>query len=440
MPDDTEFDGPQDERMRAEGGAAHRIRKVPVSDTPQFKPVLLGGDANAYGMARSFFEEYGLASDAICKGAFHICRHSRLMDIVCTEPRLEEDEVFVDTLLRYAASRRGERLLLAPCGDNYTKMLVRNQDALRDAFAFCIMAPEVYGLLSTKAGFYGTCLKHGLKFPETCEVDARTAKAFEPPFPYPVIVKPSNSVAYWNCSFPGKKKVFVVNAEDELRRIFQGVYSSGYADELIVQEFIPGDDTRMRVMNCYSDTEGRVRMMCLGDVLLEEHTPEGIGSYGAIMTGADAGISERIKGFLEEIGYVGYSNFDLKFDERDGSYKLFEINPRQGRSSYFCTASGKNLARYLVRDVIEHDNRPLDVATLEDEVLWTMVPLDVIGRYVTDERALARVGRLVAAGKVSTSYWSPDDRSLLRYVSYRVNQRNYRNQYARCFNKRGIDD
>ena len=181
-------------------------------------------------------------------------------------------------------------------------------------------------------------------------------------------------------------------------------------------------------------------MMALGDVLLEEHTPEGIGSYGAIMTGYNADINERIKGFLEEIGYVGFSNFDLKYDKRDGSFKLFEINPRQGRSSYFTTASNKNLARYLVRDVVYGEDRPLDVATLDDEVLWTMIPLDVIRTYVSDPEALARAERLIRSGKVRTSYWSPQDKSLARWISYQVNQRNYRKQYAACFGHRGIDD
>lgn len=411
-----------------------------MNSKDDFIPVLLGGDANAYGMARSFYEEYGIASHAIGKGAFHICRNSRLISFDVTEPRLEEDGVFTEVLLRFAREHAGRTLVLVPCGDNYTKMLVRNQDELREHYRFSIMTPELFELLGTKERFYGTCQKHGLAFPATCEVGPEDAEGFEPPFDFPVVVKPSNSVAYWNCDFPGKKKVFVVQTADELARILSGVYSSSYGDRMIVQDFVPGDDSRMRVMNCYSDTSGRVKMMALGDVLLEEHTPEGIGSYGAIMTGCDQGIAERIRGFLDEIGYVGFSNFDLKYDERDGSYKLFEINPRQGRSSYFTTASGKNLARYLVRDVVYGEERPLEMATLDDEVLWTMVPLDVIRTYVHDAGVLARAERLIAAGKVSRSYWCAEDRSLARWLSFQVNQRNYRRQYAECFNRRGIDD
>ena len=42
---------------------------------------------------------------------------------------------------------------------------------------------------------------------------------------------------------------------------------------MIVQDFIPGDDSNMRVLNVYVDHEHNVRMMCLGHPLLEDPAP-----------------------------------------------------------------------------------------------------------------------------------------------------------------------
>ena len=37
----------------------------------------------------------------------------------------------------------------------------------------------------------------------------------------------------------------------------------------------------------------------------------------------------KVKNLLEDLHYVGFSNFDIKYDKRDGKYRFFEINTRQ---------------------------------------------------------------------------------------------------------------
>ena len=173
------------------------------------------------------------------------------------------------------------------------------------------------------------------------------------------------------------------------------MYAAGYPGKMILQEFIPGDDSYMRVLTNYSDTRGRVKLMCLGHVLLEEHSPHGIGNHAVIITEHDEGLCGKIRGMLEDIGYVGFSNFDIKYDQRDGKYKAFEINTRQGRSNYYVTGSGHNIARYLVGDLVEGKDLPLTV--VESRSLWRMLPRRLAFRFIPKRyhqelRALIRAG------------------------------------------------
>ena len=177
-------------------------------------------------------------------------------------------------------------------------------------------------------------------------------------------------MAYWNCKFPHKKKVFVAYNKEEFDAITAAIYSSSYQDNLVLQEYIPGDDNCMRVLNCYSGLDHKVKLMALGRPLLEEQTPEGIGNYAAIMNVRDDELMEKMKAFLEDVGWEGFSNFDMKYDARDGKYKLFEMNPRQGRSSFFVTASGYNLAKWLVEDVVEHKEQGLTIADAHIQMVF----------------------------------------------------------------------
>lgn len=403
-----------------------------------FIPVLLGSDINVYGMARSFHQEYGYRSVAVGKGVLGVCMNSSIVHVAVTEPRIEEDDVFVDTLTTFAGRYPGKRLLLVPCGDNYIKLLVRNRERLRGIYEFECIDEALLMRLSIKESFYQVCTEHGFSFPKTDTCSPMDYKNKQLDFDFPVIIKPSNSVAYWNCTFPHKKKVFLAQSRAEFDQILSAIYSSSYQDHLILQEYIPGDDSNMRVMNCYSGKDKKVKLIALGNALLEEHSPEGIGSYAAIINGYDPALSEMMKNFLEGIGYVGFANFDMKLDPRDGKYKLFEMNLRQGRSSFFVTAAGYNLAKWLAQDIIY--NEPMELTIAKDKVLWTIIPTRIIFQYVRDEKIKAQVRELIAQKKVVQSYYYKGDKSLKRWIAFLRNQFHYYEKYKKFFNNKGLKD
>ena len=226
-------------------------------------------------------------------------------------------------------------------------------------------------------------------------------------------VKPASSTDYSKVEFNGKEKSYKANNLDELKKIVNNIYSSSYRSNIIVQDFIPGNDDTMWVMNCYSNKNGKVKMMCLGHCILEEHTPYGIGNYKALISDGNKELYEKIKSFLEEIGYIGFSNFDLKYDSRDGKYKLFEVNIRQGRSSFFTTAAGCNLAKYLVDDYIF--NKDDEVVYNYNKHLWLATPKRILKKYVYNREALNEALELIKLKKYSYTLKYSKDFSLYRY-------------------------
>ena len=401
-------------------------------------PVLLGSDANVYGMARSFYMEYGVTSLAIGKGALAATANSRLVKMAVIEPALEDDGVFTRTLTDFARAHAGKTLVLVSCGDNYTGLMARNRAALEPFYKFACPTPELVAELDTKEFFYKACERHGLSYPRTFGCTCDNYKTVQLPFDFPCIIKASNSVAYWNCRFPHKKKVFVAYSKEEFDAITAAIYSSSYQDNLVLQEYIPGDDNCMRVLNCYSGLDHKVKLMALGRPLLEEQTPEGIGNYAAIINTRDDELLEKMRAFLEDVGWEGFSNFDMKYDARDGQYKLFEMNPRQGRSSFFVTASGYNLAKWLVEDVVEHKEQGLTIADAHH--LWMIAPAGILKKYLKDEALLAEAMELMRQGKVSHQLFCREDAGLKRRVWYIKNQLNNYRKYKRYFGNKGLVD
>ena len=147
--------------------------------------------------------------------------------------------------------------------------------------------------------------------------------------------------------------------------------------------------------------------MCLGHVLLEEHTPHGIGNHAVIITEHNGELEGKFKALLEDLNYIGFSNFDIKYDRRDGKFKVFELNARQGRSNYYVTNAGENVARYIVNDYI--DGKVSECKVVTKESLWMVIPEKVAFDYVAGEENKAKMRRLIKEGNyVNPLLYAPD--------------------------------
>ena len=381
-----------------------------MSNNHPFQPLVFGGDINVYSVARAFHEAYGIRTVAYGKYPSFPCHDSAIIDYrVC--PDNEDITAFRRNAQAVAEEFPDKKIILLGCGDNYVQMAAHCRDSLPDN----VIAPYIdAGLLDrliNKEEFYKLCDQYGIDHPATFIYDKSMGHDFTLPWGPPYIAKPAESVTYWATGDHSLAKVYICQSWEELLESLDHVYAAGYENHMILQEFIPGDDSYMRVLTSYSDRNARVTTMCLGHVLLEEHSPHGIGNHAVILTECCEELELKIKGLLEALNYVGFSNFDIKYDRRDGRYKAFEINCRQGRSNYYVTGSRHSIARLLVEDLVEEKELPFQM--VKERSLWRMVPKRVAFKF-TPKKYHAEMRQLIKAGADHHSLVYTGDSSLKR--------------------------
>lgn len=366
----------------------------------EFLPVILGADITAYSLARSFHEEYGVKSLVLSMAKGGYIANSDIIENRVFEG-LEKKEVLVQRLLEVGREFAGKKkLIVLGCGDWYVRALIESKAQLEPYYIVPYIDEALLNEIVLKDKFYEIFEELGLDYPETYVYECGKPNDLQLPFSYPVIAKPANSAMYHYAKFPGKKKVFSFDNEAQLREMLRNLEQSSYSYKFLIQDKIPGDDTNMRVLTCYCDRHSKVRFAALGRTLLEDHTPTAIGNPVAIINEVNPEIVAAATKFLEHIGYVGFANFDIKYDRRDGKYKFFEINVRLGRSNFYVTGSGFNAVKWIVDDYI-YDNLP-DYTVADNISLYTVVPKGVIMKYVSDPQLLAQAKALYKAGKVSS--------------------------------------
>ncbi|WP_028610168.1 ATP-grasp domain-containing protein [Paenibacillus harenae] len=405
-----------------------------------FLPIILGSDENAYGNVILIHESYRIKPLLLCTRLLTPTMNSKLFDLIQID-RFDHDSVFPGALLsileKHAAPNR--KLIVIPCSDYYAGMMSRHYSKFNGLIGNQFISEALLDTLDTKDKFYKLCEKHGLYYPKTivCEQHERETALGQMDFQFPIVVKPenSNAYAYLHCHFEGKKKVFFFNAKDEYLAMVKSMNTSDYKGKLIIQEFIPGGDSSMRVINSYSDDKGKVKMMCLGQPVLEEYAPKTLGNYAAIISRSDMEIYQKVKVFLEEIGYIGFSNIDMKYDSRTGRYMMFEINPRLGRSSFFVRAAGLNIIAAMIDNVVIGTDA--DCVYSDKTALWTNVPKVVLRKYVTEPELSAEIKKLYKQKQVLKTLWCKKDLNLKRILKVSRYYFGHINNYKRYyFNKR----
>src|SRR5699024_5129461 len=111
----------------------------------------------------------------------------------------------------------------------------------------------------------------------------------------------------------------------------------------------------------------------------------------------------------------------------DGKFKVFEVNIRQGRSSYYLTQCGYNIAKIIVDDVIYHKEKEFDYVGGEN--LFAVILKAVIKNYTKDPLIKEEVKDLISRGKYNNTIVYKADKGLKRRIFKTLRQTNYFRKY-----------
>ncbi len=358
------------------------------------KPVILGGDVGAYALGLQFFEAFGVDSICVANSPVDMITLSQIFDVVGVQRRASDEEL-LRTLEEVALANAGSDLILMTNDDGRIGFMARYSDRLGKHYAMPIPTVDTIDLLCEKESFAELCVQEGIPTPATIAVNFEHADdpAWSAPvidFEFPVIAKASSGEAYGKVAFPGKKKIWFVDTPQELEALWEALKDAGFRDTFLVQELIPGDDTNVRSLTFYVDSNDRVTLRAAAQVLLQDPAPTMIGNPVAMITREYPELWEMAERLLKVGGYRGFANFDIKVDPRDGTPYFFEVNPRIGRNSYYVSAAGQNPMVPMARDLLMSENVAPRVAT--KTALYSLVPVGLIRRYVTEAALRLVVG------------------------------------------------
>lgn len=367
------------------------------------KILLLGSDINTYYMARCYHELYSKKADVLGKEKMRFTYKSSIINISYND-NLRKEEYFSDILIEYSKKHYKEKVLLIPCHDIYVRLVVENKKELEKYYIFNLPSYEITNNLLIKEKFYQTY--KNLEFPKTYIYNLNDKLEIEN-FNYPLILKPSNGIEYYKHDFLNQAKVYKLNNIEEVKKTINQIKESGYKETLIIQEYIEGDDTNLFDSVFYVNTKGKACLASFAQVGLQEHGPTAIGNATVLINNYNEykntnQIINKLKNFLEEIHYTGFAEFDLKYDPKDQTFKVLEINPRQARSSYYLSASGHNLIKYLIDDL--YYNKVSEFKFADKKILLSMVPKYVIKKYIKNKEYKKEALKLYKKGVDPLNY------------------------------------
>lgn len=383
-----------------------------LRDRDQKPPAfILGMTVNGLSILKSLGRRgivtYGADADPTKIGFFsRYCRHRVLL-----EDPLKEPGAVLDKIRKVAAGTR-TRPVLFLASDDYLGLFAAHYRELESLFLHSLPAPEVIDRILDKRKLAAVAEEAGVPHPRTLAVASpEEAAELAPTLHYPVLIKPA--VGYLvRRQEPFLRRKLIV-AEDA-RSLVEMLRTAGAAAaEMMIQELVPGPDSAFYKFRTYYSRAGKP-LACFTDRKVRQY-PIHYG-YGCAMESVwEPEVARLGRKLLDALGYRGIGGVEFKRDERDGRFKLIEVNGRTAMNEASAIASGIDTPWIAYRDLTGETVE--EVREFEQGVKWFRVRHDLAAyRQYRREGSLSLLSwlRSYRGRKVYSTFSGDDPFSLVK--------------------------
>ncbi len=258
---------------------------------------------------------------ALAKDPNHFCCQTRVCEKIIRANTAGEEFIEV---LEALGPQLSQKAVLYPCTDMSVLTISRHRHRLAAWYHVVLPEPEVVEMLMDKVSFYAYAQEKGLPIPKTFLLKNRNdAEAAANELTFPCIMKPPMKTPTWEKHT--RAKVYKVTNPEEFLALYD--QCSGWADLLMVQEWIEGNDATLYSCNCYFNAGSEPMVTFVARKLRQWPPQTGTSCLGEECRN-DFVLEESIRLF-RSVNYRGLGYVEMKRDERTG--KHFIIEPNIGR-------------------------------------------------------------------------------------------------------------
>ncbi len=274
-------------------------------------------------------------------------RYSRFTKAVVDWPSDGRDpEHFVERLVRFG-QRQPEPPVLFYETDEYLLFVSRYRERLGSAFRFVIDDAARVEDMVDKARFHDLAARLGLPVPTTRVLSPSAGSAVPTTdLVFPLIVKPLTRADGRWAEVERLGKVVRVDTPAQLRAMWPRLAAVG--QDFLVQEVIPGPETKVESYHVYVDDRGQVAGEFTGRKIRTR--PVEYGHSTALEITDTEDVATLGRALVERLGLRGVAKLDFK-RAPDGRLRLLEVNPRFNIWHYPGALAGVNLPGLVWADL-----------------------------------------------------------------------------------------